>query len=136
MLENLGCSARILFAARYSFTLVASIGYGDLYPRTDGGKIFCIFFTQLSGCWTNPRKMMREQTPLTWHGALHMSTPANACCISIVVLLFFVLPCVQDCLQHRRWWLHTYSLLASRGLGFRLRVPNPNADSSKARNQP
>ncbi|CAK9062088.1 unnamed protein product [Durusdinium trenchii] len=32
----------------YSFTLVASIGYGDLYPRTDGGKIFCIFFTLLA----------------------------------------------------------------------------------------
>ena len=125
MLENLGCSARILFAARYSFTLVASIGYGDLYPRTDGGKIFCIFFTQLSGCWTNPRKMMREQTPLTWHGALHMSTPANACCVSIVVLLFF-------CSSLRPRLLATPALVVAylfaarkSWLGFQIKSPKP-----------
>ncbi|CAK9070744.1 Potassium channel subfamily K member 3 (Acid-sensitive potassium channel protein TASK-1) (TWIK-related acid-sensitive K(+) channel 1) (Two pore potassium channel KT3.1) (Two pore K(+) channel KT3.1) [Durusdinium trenchii] len=44
-------SAQGVFHSRsfmYSFTLVASIGYGDLYPRTDGGKIFCIFFTLLA----------------------------------------------------------------------------------------
>ncbi len=33
---------------RYSFTLVASIGYGDMTPHTDGGRIFCILFTWLS----------------------------------------------------------------------------------------
>ena len=29
----------------FSFTLVASIGYGDMYPMTNGGRIFCVVFT-------------------------------------------------------------------------------------------
>jgi len=32
----------------FSFTLVASIGYGDIAPATDAGRLFCIFFTLIA----------------------------------------------------------------------------------------
>jgi len=32
----------------FSFTLVASIGYGNIYPATDAGRVFCIVFTLIA----------------------------------------------------------------------------------------
>ena len=35
-------------ATVFTFTIMSTIGYGNVSPQTAGGKVFCIFFAMLA----------------------------------------------------------------------------------------